>query len=143
MSEKKKSGRPRKEINWELFESLCQLQCTQVEIASVLKVDSETLRDHARVQYNEPDFSLIYKRFSEGGKASLRRNQYNLSKKNASMAIWLGKQWLGQRDHDDKDKLAPNDGKLDSLIDGLKLERELANIKEENEQLKKLLPTCD
>ena len=28
----------------------------------------------------------------------MRRNQLKLSETNASMAIWLGKQWLGQRE---------------------------------------------
>lgn len=93
----KKSGRPRAEINWETFESLCGIQCTQTEIASVLKVHVDTLRDRTAEHYQE-DFSTVYKKFSEGGKCSLRRNQFMLSKTNASMAIWLGKQWLGQTD---------------------------------------------
>lgn len=32
------------------------------------------------------------------GKISLRRSQFQLAEKNASMAIWLGKQYLGQKD---------------------------------------------
>ena len=39
-----------------------------------------------------------YKSKSQAGKSSLRRAQWNLAQKNASMAIWLGKQYLGQRD---------------------------------------------
>lgn len=31
-------------------------------------------------------------------KIQLRKNQLDLSKKSAAMAIWLGKQYLGQRD---------------------------------------------
>ena len=98
MVEKKKMGRPKKEINWELFEQLCHLQCTQSEIASVLKLDVETLRDNARLHYNEKDFSAICKRYAEGGKVSLRRYQFSIAKKNATMSIWLGKQYLNQRD---------------------------------------------
>ena len=37
----------------------------------------------------------------EKGKISLRRYQWELAKKNATMAIWLGKQFLGQRDNVD------------------------------------------
>lgn len=29
----------------------------------------------------------------------MRRYQFELAKKNANMAIWLGKQYLGQRDN--------------------------------------------
>ena len=32
-------------------------------------------------------------------KIKLRRNQFKLSEKSASMAIWLGKQYLNQRDN--------------------------------------------
>lgn len=105
MSERK-AGRPKKDIDWKMFESLCAIQCTQAEISSIMRVDSETLREHARIEYNEEDYSLIHKKFSECGKVSLRRNQYNLSKKNATIAIWLGKQWLGQKDEPSSD-IAP------------------------------------
>ena len=43
-------------------------------------------------------FSSAYERLCNSGKASLRRNQLNLSSTNAAMAIWLGKQKLGQSD---------------------------------------------
>jgi hypothetical protein len=43
-------------------------------------------------------FADTYKSKSQVGKSSLRRAQWNLAQKNASMAIWLGKQYLGQRD---------------------------------------------
>lgn len=90
-------GRPEIEINWEIFESLCNLQCTQSEIASVLKVSVDTLTSRVKKRYGE-DFSDIYKRYSEGGKSSLRRTQFKLAQKSAAMAIWLGKHWLGQTD---------------------------------------------
>ena len=35
------------------------------------------------------------------GKISLRRKQWQLAEKSASMAIWLGKQYLNQRDNVD------------------------------------------
>lgn len=90
-------GRPRIEINWDQFEQLCALQCTQSEIASVLKINVDTLSDRARDHYKDT-YSEIYKKYSEAGKCSLRRNQFVISKKNATMAIWLGKIWLGQKD---------------------------------------------
>lgn len=97
--EKNKGGRPKKEINWTLFEDLCNLQCTQSEICSVLHIHDETLRVRVKEQYGE-DYQETYKRLSEGGKSSLRRLQFKLAHKNTSMAIFLGKQWLGQRDND-------------------------------------------
>ena len=96
MSEKQ-AGRPQKNINWDLFEQLCGLQCTQSEAASCLGVHPNTISDRVADHYGE-DYSTVYKKFSENGKCSVRRNQFVLSKKNASMAIWLGKIWLGQKD---------------------------------------------
>jgi len=92
-------GPPPKPIDWELFEQLCGIQCTQPEIASMLKVSDDTLRKKVLDNYGEK-YSEIYKRFSESGKCSLRRNQFVLSKTNAAMAIWLGKQYLGQKEPD-------------------------------------------
>jgi hypothetical protein len=60
-------------------------------------INHETLTSRIKENYGE-DYSQIYKRFSESGKCSLRRNQFVISKKNAGMAIWLGKVWLGQKD---------------------------------------------
>ncbi len=91
------TGCPKKEINWELFEQLCSLQCTQSEIASTMKIHPDTLRDHAVEKYGE-DFSNIYKTYSENGKCSLRRYQFIQAKTKPNMAIWLGKQWLKQTD---------------------------------------------
>ena len=92
-------GRPKKEINWKLFQNLCKIQCTQQEIAAAFEINPETLRLRAEEEY-KAEFSVIYKRFTEAGKCSLRRFQFRLAKKNAAMAIWLGKQWLGQREPD-------------------------------------------
>jgi hypothetical protein len=97
--ERRQAGRPRKEINWTLFEDLCNLQCTQSEICSVLHIHDETLRIRVKERYEE-DYPETYKRLSEGGKSSLRRIQFKLAQKNTSMAIFLGKQWLGQRDNE-------------------------------------------
>lgn len=99
-------GRPQKEINWSLFEELCSLQCTQSEIASVLKVHPNTLSDRVHDKYQE-DYSTTYKKYSEGGKTSVRRYQFKMAQKSCAMAIWLGKQWLGQTDSKDENKFDP------------------------------------
>jgi hypothetical protein len=45
-------------------------------------------------------FPEFYKQFSAQGKASLRRLQWRAAEGgNVAAQIWLGKQWLGQRDH--------------------------------------------
>lgn len=91
-------GRPRQEINWNLFEECCHLLCTQDEITALMKISDDQLRRRVEEHYKE-DYATVYKRFSAGGKKSLRRHQYALSETNATMAIWLGKQLLGQKDN--------------------------------------------
>ena len=108
-------GAPPKPINWEQFEQLCGLQCTQSEIASMLKVHANTLSDRTKEQYGE-DYSTVYKRLSEGGKCSLRRNQFVLSKKSATMAIWLGKQWLDQKDNLDIQVSAEKEQEFNTMM---------------------------
>lgn len=96
----KKAGAPEKPIDWAQFEKLCALQCTQEEIGSMFGIHRETLSLRARKHYKEPDYATIYKRFGDTGKCSLRRNQFVLSKTNASMAIFLGKVWLKQKEEE-------------------------------------------
>lgn len=90
-------GAPLCKIDWKLFEDLCGLQCTQTEIASMLKIDRETLRIRVEDHYKE-NYPSVYEKHSGPGHCSLRRNQFLQSRTNATMAIWLGKNWLGQSD---------------------------------------------
>ncbi len=92
-----KTGRPRKEIDQKQFESLCGLQCTLEEICGWFGVCSDTLESWCKRTY-KMNFSEVFKQKRGVGKISLRRSQWRLAEKNANMAIWLGKQYLGQKD---------------------------------------------
>lgn len=94
----KKMGRPRKEINSTEFEKLCGLQCTLEEIAGFFDCSPDTIENWCKREY-ESTFSDIYKKFSYGGKLTLRRNMLKLSEKSAVMAIFLAKNWLGMTDN--------------------------------------------
>jgi hypothetical protein len=96
--EKNKGGRPKVVIDKDIFENLCKIQCTKDEVCSVLGgIDEKTLTRWCKEEYGE-GFSDVYKKQSLVGKMSLRRLQLKLAEKNAAMAIFLGKQYLGQRD---------------------------------------------
>lgn len=88
-------GRPRKEIDTDTFEKLCNLQCTLIEIAGFFKCCEDTIENWCKKTYNLT-FSDAFKRFSQEGKMSLRRTQFRLAEKSPAMAIFLGKQYLGQ-----------------------------------------------
>ena len=85
-------ARPKKVIDYKLVEQLGKIMCTQEEIAGILGISVRTLQ-------RDDEFCRIYKDAIQNGKASIRRNQFKLSEVNASMAIWLGKQYLYQKDH--------------------------------------------
>lgn len=79
------------------FEKLCGLQCTETEIAGYFNVCRDTLIDWCKSTYGQ-DFSTIYEQKKGNGKIAIRRYQLQQAEKNPTMAIWLGKQYLGQTD---------------------------------------------
>ena len=84
-------------IDWKSIEAMCQIQCTQEEIASVVGCDLDTLQNRCKKE-NDISFSEFHKLKREGGKASLRRTQWHMAKTNPSLAIFLGKNYLKQTD---------------------------------------------
>ena len=90
-------ARPKIEIDANQFKKLCSIQCTLSEIASWFKCSEDTIERWCLREF-DMNFADAYKTFSADGKISLRRNQFRMAEHNVSMAIWLGKQYLGQRD---------------------------------------------
>jgi hypothetical protein len=61
-------------------------------------------------------FSQVFREKRVSGKASLRRTQWKLAQKSTPMAIWLGKQYLGQRDvPDTRNDEIPDDGFTEAI----------------------------
>ena len=109
-------ARPKFKIDYEMVEKLAGIQCTQQEIASFLGCSVDTLQ-------RDEKFCGLYKKGQENGKMSLRRIQYKLAEKNPTMAIWLGKQYLKQRDNIEVEHDAKN-GVIDELIGALNKAKE-------------------
>ncbi len=93
-----KMGRPRKEINKTEFEKLCFLQCTRSEFCTWFDVNEDTLNKWCKENYDGKTFSAVFKEKRENGLISLRRTQFQLAEKSPAMAIFLGKNLLGQTD---------------------------------------------
>ena len=99
--EEKTKGRPKLKLNplgVETVRSLASIQCTDEEIASVLgcSVDLLTNKNNGKVFLEAKEAGQL------SGKASLRRMQFKTAEGgNATMQIWLGKQYLGQKDKQD------------------------------------------
>lgn len=95
-------ARPRKEIDQEQFEKLCELQCTKLEICSWFDTTDKTIESWCKRTYGA-GFSEIFKQKRGKGKIALRRAQFQLAEKgNATMLIWLGRNYLGQKDVPDE-----------------------------------------
>lgn len=92
-----KTGRPKKEISQSQFENLCALQCTHEEICQFFGVSEPTLQGWCKRTYGKTFFQ-VFEEKRAGGKISLRRMQWRLAERNSAMAIFLGKNILGQRD---------------------------------------------
>lgn len=95
---KTKTGRPKVQINEKQFIKLCEIQCTLDECCAVLGVCDKSLIAWCKDTYGL-SFKQAFKKFSAGGKASLRRSNFAMAKENATMAIWLSKQHLGEQDN--------------------------------------------
>lgn len=103
-------GRPKIEIDYNLCENLAKIQCTQEEIAQILGVSTRTLQ-------RDEEFCRIYKKGQDQGRMSLRRQQFKSAESgNVTMQIWLGKQYLGQRDRSEIDTTLTT-SKLDTLLE--------------------------
>ena len=94
-----KGGRPPKlhpdEATLKVVRGLGNIQATTKECAAFFSVSEPTYLKFKR------DHPQVAEAFDEGvghGRISLRRKQFALADNNASMAIFLGKNYLGQAD---------------------------------------------
>lgn len=107
-------GRPDKDINYSTLDRLCKIQCTGEECAAVLGLDYETLNTALKRDGNG-GFKEYFAIKSKVGHASLRRRQYQSAENgNVTMQIWLGKQWLNQ-----KDRVETESGDIAEALKGL------------------------
>lgn len=102
------AGRPKTEFNEKLFADLISIGCEEDEICWMFRdnngkpANRDTLSRWCKRVYglNFHDYK------KQNGlmrlKIELRKNQLELSKKSAAMAIWLGKQYLNQKDTPDE-----------------------------------------
>ena len=88
---KNKGGRPRKQIDLKKVYELATVAATQEEIADELGLSVRTLQ-------RSEEFCREYKKGLSKAKISLRRKQFLLARDNATMAIWLGKTLLKQKE---------------------------------------------
>lgn len=82
----------------ELLEGMGKIQCTTKEASCVLKVAETTF---LRFITDHPEAREAFEMGKGSGLHSLRRTQFKIAETNAAMAIFLGKNYLGQADKQD------------------------------------------
>ena len=125
---KNKGGRPRivfTDDNWKEFENLCALQCTELEITEWFGIDDKTLTQLLQKKYDK-SFSEVFKQKRTKGLISLRRRQFQMSETIPSLAIFLGKNYLGQSDR----QIIEHSGSIENKIRNMNQETRENRIKE-------------
>ena len=126
------TGRPKKEFDKKTFQDLVGFGCKQEEICWFFRDETgKPANIDTLTRWCKREFGMTFQEYSQqnGGvalKIMLRKNQIELSKKSAAMAIWLGKQWLGQKETNDTDEITLL--RLDELLKEVR-----ANAQKESE----------
>ena len=100
-------AKAQKEIQVSDVLKLAKLQCTAREAAAFLNIRVGTFN---RLLQKDEVIRDAWERGKALGFISLRRKQHALARDNATMAIFLGKQYLGQKDVQGHE-IADSDGK--------------------------------
>ena len=99
------AGRPTKNFDAKTFVDLVALGCDQKEICWFFRDESgKPANEDTLSRWCERQFGMNFQEYSKENSAmalkiKLRRNQLKLSEKSAAMAIFLGKNYLGQSDN--------------------------------------------
>jgi len=103
MAKRKTAGRPKANIDWNKVGKYLQAQCSVVGIAGIIGISPDTLYNRCKTD-NKMEFSSFSEQKKSGGVELLRAKQFDMVMNgNVTMAIWLGKQYLGQRDKSEID----------------------------------------
>ena len=100
-----KTGRPKKEIDKKSFVDLVGLGCTQEEICWYFRDDTgKPISEDTITRWCKREFVVTFADYKKqnGGmalKIKLRQDQLRIAERSAAMAIFLGKNYLGQSDN--------------------------------------------
>lgn len=113
-------ARPKKEINKDDFERLLALQCSEEEVVAFFDMklggcSKSTLQRWCKRTYKD-SFDHIADKKRAIGKISIRRAQMRAAEKgNATILVWLGKQYLDQKDKAEEIKEEYDDNLIEVL----------------------------
>ena len=94
-------GRPKAVINWKMVDEYLRSQCDGAHIANILGIHPNTLYLACEEKFNV-NFSEYSQQKKGEGKELLRARQFKAAMEgDKTMLVWLGKQYLGQREKTD------------------------------------------
>lgn len=99
-----RTGRPKKDFDKKAFSDLVGFGCTQEEICWFFRDEGgKPANIDTLTRWCKREYGMTFQEFKTQNnlmalKIQVRKNQLELSKKSATMAIWLGKQYLNQED---------------------------------------------
>lgn len=117
------NGRPKKEVDWEIFESKCQDRCTCAEIAAYFNMHSVTLVAAVKEKYGET-FLDVSTRLALSNNCSIRRMRLRHALKNYKACEELCARYLGEQplinQKDAGEALINAISNLSSIVESLK-----------------------
>lgn len=91
-------GRNKANIDWNKVDRYLQAQCDATGIAGLMGICRDTLYNRCK-EDNNIDFSTYSQQKKSEGRELLRGKQFETAMKgDKTMLVWLGKQYLGQKD---------------------------------------------
>ena len=102
-----KAGRPPIEFDKKTFADLVGMGCTQEEICWFFRDETGKVANVDTLsRWCKRTYGVNFQEFSKQNKGmalriKLRQIQFRLAESSTAMAIWLGKQYLGQKDQQD------------------------------------------
>ena len=132
-----RTGRPKAEYDIKQFVDLIGLGCDGEEICWWFRDETgKPANIDTLSRWCVRTFGMTFQDYRRQNgamalKIKVRRNQVKLSEKSASMAIWLGKQYLNQRDTPIEEQ--PTESKVDQMTAYLFKEQERQRKEEEAE----------
>jgi hypothetical protein len=96
-----KQGRPEVKIDWNKVDGYLKAQCNGTGIAGLLGISPETLYRHCQKDHKVVFDVYSAQKKSEGRELLRAKQHLTAMEGNVTMQIWLGKQYLDQKDRSD------------------------------------------
>ena len=93
-----KVGRPEKEFDWKVLDSILQFGANLIDCSELLDVSDDTIQRKIKSEHG-CTFSEYRTKKMGRMRVKLLQKQYEMAQNgNVALLIWLGKQHLGQKD---------------------------------------------